>query len=194
MEAARKTAGPLDDGARYGPETWREIGGVVFSHWDRWLLKIALREAGGLEGIARHFRGCIRNRPAQSDPDEGMLAQVVDLRDRLALVGRTPETVLDEEERTSEWLRKKAEKRVWQDGPNRRTEAMRRTPRRRLEARALRGHWSCFPVSPARFEPELLRVVGVGEFYDYRTTSPTRASPISTESRSAADVLRPQIH
>ena len=47
---------PLDDGARYGPETWREIDGVAFCHWDRWLLRIALTEPGGLDGIARHFR------------------------------------------------------------------------------------------------------------------------------------------
>ena len=106
------------------------------------------------------------------DRDEAMLAQINDLRSRLALVSRTPDTALDEAERASDWLRKKAEKRVWHDGPNRRTEAMRRTPRQRLMERALRGHWERFPVSPARFEPELRRIVGVDGYYNELATGP----------------------
>jgi hypothetical protein len=33
---------PLDDGPRDGTEHWREIAGVGFCHWDRWLLTLAL--------------------------------------------------------------------------------------------------------------------------------------------------------
>jgi hypothetical protein len=39
---------PLDDGAREGTDAWREIGGVRFCHWDRWLLRLALDEPEGL--------------------------------------------------------------------------------------------------------------------------------------------------
>ncbi|WP_437909560.1 hypothetical protein WME95_17790 [Sorangium sp. So ce327] len=161
---------PLDDGARYGPETWREIDGVAFSHWDRWLLRLALAEPHGLDAIAREFRARAASRRVSSEAAEAMLAQVVDLRGRLARLARTPEEVLDAEERASGWLLKKAWKRVWHDGPNRRTDAMRNTPRRRIEAHALRGNWPRFPVSPARFEPELRRVVGDDAYYDHRAT------------------------
>jgi hypothetical protein len=161
------TERPLDDGIRYGPETWRAIDGVAFSHWDRWLLRLALAEPGGLDAIAREFRTRAANPRVHGEAAEAMLAQVVDLRDRLARIAQTPERILDAEERASEWLLKKAWKRVWHDGPNRRTDAMRNTPRRRLEARALRGHWPRFPVSPGRFEPELRRVVGFDGHYDY---------------------------
>lgn len=34
----------LDDGPRLGTEPWREIDGVRFCHWDRWLLRLALTE------------------------------------------------------------------------------------------------------------------------------------------------------
>lgn len=166
----RPTERPLDDGVRYGPETWREIDGVAFCHWDRWLLRLALAEPRGLDGIEREFRARAASRRASGDAAEAMRAQVVDLRGRLACLARTPEGVLDAEEQASEWLLKKAWKRVWHDGPNRRTEAMRNTPRRRLEARALRGHWPRFPVSPARFEPEIRRVIDGHGDYDGRAT------------------------
>jgi hypothetical protein len=163
---------PLDDGMRYGPEMWREIDGVAFCHWDRWLLKLALTELDGLDGIARHFRQRLRSQRGRNDQSEAMLTQIEDLRIRLGLASRTPETVLDEEERASDWLRKKAEKRIWHGYINYYTDAMCNTPRRRLLARALRGHWARFPVSPASFEPELRRVVGESGYYDYRAAGP----------------------
>ncbi|AUX31970.1 uncharacterized protein SOCE836_041060 [Sorangium cellulosum] len=161
---------PLDDGVRYGPEAWREIDGVAFCHWDRWLLRLALAEPSGLDAIARELRARAASRRVSGEAAEAMLAQVVDLRARLARLARTPEEVLDAEERASEWLLKKAWKRVWHAGPNRRTDAMRNTPRLRFLAHALRGNWPRFPVSPARFEPELRRVVGDHAYYDYRAT------------------------
>lgn len=39
----------------FGPEPWREIGGVTFVYWDRWLLRLALDEPDGLEGLVRRF-------------------------------------------------------------------------------------------------------------------------------------------
>ncbi|WP_433936420.1 hypothetical protein AB3662_17220 [Sorangium cellulosum] len=161
---------PLEDGIRYGPEPWREIEGVCFCHWDRWLLRLALTEPRGLDGMARELRARAASRRVSSDGAEAMLAQVADLRGRLARLARTPEEVLDAEERASEWLLKKAFKRVWHAGPNRRTDAMRNTPRRRLEARALRGNWPRLPVSPARFERALRDVAGVDGYYDHRAT------------------------
>jgi hypothetical protein len=39
----RAANSPLDDGARNGTEHWRDFAGVSFCHWDRWLLRLALR-------------------------------------------------------------------------------------------------------------------------------------------------------
>lgn len=162
---------PLDDGARYGPEVWRVIDGIEFCHWDRWLLRLALKEVGGLDPIEREFRARRRKQRSIDTVAEAMLAQVADLRDRLARAARTAESLLDADERASEWLLKKAFKRVWHDGPNRMTAAMRDTPRRRLEQRALRGHRGGFPVSPARFEDALRRIVGTG-YVHWNMTGP----------------------
>jgi hypothetical protein len=155
----RPTECPLDDGVRYGPETWREIHSVAFCHWDRWLLRLALAERGGLDAIERELRSRTANRRINRDAAEAMLAQVVDLRDRLVRLALTPERILDAEEQASGWLLKKAWKRVWHDGPNRRTDAMRNTPRRRLEARRashcrrtpLRARWACADACSKRF-------------------------------------------
>lgn len=78
-----------------------------------------------------------------------MLTQIEDLRIRLRLASRTPETVLDDEERASDWLRKKSEKRIWHGDINGYTEAMRNTPGRRLLARA-RHHLRRDPSRRAR--------------------------------------------
>ena len=161
---------PLDDGPRDGTEPWRVIDGVAFCHWDRWLLRLALTEPRGLDTIAREFRTrAARGHDSAAATAEAMLAQVVDLKARLDRVGRAPASVLDDEEKASEWLRKKAFKRVWQSAPQRKTEAMRRTPRAVAAERALRGNWSALAVSPAPYADNLSAVVGDG-YYDYRGT------------------------
>ncbi|WP_394821833.1 hypothetical protein [Pendulispora albinea] len=182
--AVRPEEQPLDDGGRYGTETWRDVDGVVFCHWDRWLLRLALTEPNGLDSIAAEFRARGRNPRTRGDDHEAMLAQVTDLKARLARVNRRPEDLLDDQERASAWLQKKAFKRVWHDGPNRRTEAMCKTPRRLLAARAMRGNWSCFSVSPARYEPELRNVVGTSEYFDHRWTG-----TIATVLESKIEIL-----
>ena len=77
--------------------------------------------------------------------------------------------MLDDEENASEWLRKKAFKRVWHSAPQRKTEAMRRTPRAVVAERALRGNWSALAVSPAPYADKLSAIVGDG-YYDHRGT------------------------
>jgi hypothetical protein len=145
---------PLDPGARTGAEVWRVVDAVVFHHWDRWLLRLALDEPQGMDGLRESFLRRARFRD-QELSFEAMLAQIVDLQRRMGGLGLAPHDLLDEQERTSEWLRQKAHKRVLEDGPHTRTEAMGRTPRRVLEERGWRGFWPHFPVSPARFEAEL---------------------------------------
>lgn len=160
--APKPSERPLDDGPVGGPELWRTVDGVAFCHWDRWLLRLALDDKGGLAGLAWLLRERVTDpvRICDKDDAEALHMQMVDLQKRLARVGRTPETLLDDEERASVWLARKAVQRVWRSGPRERTRAMRDTPRRLLSQRAVRGHWASFPVSPAGYEASLRGVVG----------------------------------
>lgn len=164
-KAAKRRPGPLDrpldDGSRSGVEIWRVIDGVELCQWDRWLLRLALAEIDGLAALATRFKGC--------RGEEALLLQLKDLQRRLALLKRTPGGVLDPIERHSDWLLKKAAKRVFEDGPHSKTPVMIATPRKVLSERALRGHWDRFPISPAAFAAVLERETA-GD-YTYRTTN-----------------------
>src|SRR5262245_44221025 len=74
---------PLDDGRRNGTEHWRDLGGIRFCHWDRWLLRFALDEPDGLRSIAATFEGRRTSRRPNADA-EAMLAQLADLELRLS--------------------------------------------------------------------------------------------------------------
>jgi hypothetical protein len=71
---------PLDDGAREGTDRWRELAGVQFCHWDRWLLRLAVDEPDGLRSIARTLQ---RRTSASHAPDleaEALLTQLATSR------------------------------------------------------------------------------------------------------------------
>jgi len=160
---------PLDDGARRGTDPWREIGGVRFCHWDRWLLRLALDEPEGLRSIAREFRRRAAAPRGTNHVAEAMLAQLAALEERLTTIQLAPAAVLDDVERASKWLHAKAFRRVWHATSIRHTPEMARTPRKVLGERALTGNWSAFPVSPAPYFADLTSAVGEG-WYDYRGT------------------------
>ncbi len=158
---------PLDDGTRNGTEAWREIGGIAFCHWDRWLLRLSLEEPEGLVSIAREFRRRARDARRLRDVAEALLAQVNDLEVRLAKLGRLPTDLLEPVERESTWLRDKAFRRVWHATSIHRTEAMLRTPRNLLEARAREGNWAAFPLSPGRYFTRLDAIYR-NRYFDHR--------------------------
>ena len=160
---------PLDGGAREGPDAWREVGGVLFCHWDRWLLRLALDEPEGLRSIAREFRRRAAALRGTKHVAEAMLALLAALEGRLTKLELAPATVLDEAERASKWLHDKAFRRVWHATSIRHTPEMARTPRKVLEERALTGNWSAFPISPAPYFAEFTSAVGEG-WYDYQGT------------------------
>ena len=74
---------PLDDGPRDGTEPWREIDGVGFCHYDRWLLRLSLEEPEGLNSIVAEFRRRSRRSGRTDDVAEAMLAQLADLAARV---------------------------------------------------------------------------------------------------------------
>jgi hypothetical protein len=157
---------PLDQGAREGTDEWREVDGIRFCHWDRWLLRLAMDEPEGLHSMSSAFRTRARAKKGTDEIAEAMLAQIEDLGARLARIEAEPIAVLDEAERASKWLQRKAFRRVWQASAIRRTAAMTLTPRRVLEQRALLGNWAAFRVSPAPYHAELKSTVGEG-YYGY---------------------------
>lgn len=185
---------PLDDGPREGTDPWKDLNGVPFCHWDRWLLRLAIDEPDGLASIAAELRSRIRARPTQSSTPEALLAQVVDLQARLAATGRTPTDLLDDTERSSKWLLSKASRRVWDAHSVRCTPAMLRTPRKVFAERARTGNWGEFPVSPVEAFSHFASIAAAASFDGRGTALTLRTLEMKTlalldQARTDAEVL-----
>jgi len=144
----------------FGPETWREVRGEPFTYWDRWLLRLAVDDAGGIAGVAAQLEQRRRRKNFYETDAEAKLAQLADLTARLQRLGLEPREVLGEQDAIDKGLIRRAHEKVFKQTGGRFTTAMHDTPRRRLRERAMRGHWKGFPVSPSGFERELLSQVG----------------------------------
>ena len=157
----------------FGPEPWTEIAGVIFVYWDRWLLRRALDEPDGVEGLVRRFDGDRKNARAgyKSEDAESKLSHLDDLKARLTKLGVSARDVLGDPDATDEKLLAKARTKLFEQGLSYKSPAMLDTPRQRLEARALRGHWDGFPTSPARFEHELMGHIGRQRDFDLQQTT-----------------------
>ena len=164
LEPQRKTI--------FGPEPWREIAGVTFVYWDRWLLRLALDEPDGLASLVRRFEADRRRaHPSyKAEEAEAKLSHLEDLRARLSKIATSPRAVLGDADATDKQLLAKARMKLLENGLAYKSPAMLDTPRRRLEARALRGHWDRFPTSPARFERELKERLDRQRDHDWRQT------------------------
>jgi len=86
---------PLDQGARDGTDEWKQVDGVLFCHWDRWLLRLALDEPEGLDSISWKFQARAKTKRGVDEIAEAMLAQLDDLGARLAQIGGDSRAVLD---------------------------------------------------------------------------------------------------
>jgi hypothetical protein len=140
----------------YGPEPWKTLRGESFTHWDLWLLVLAASLPDGWAGLTSQLNAKRSNHGYQQDDAEAKLSQIDDLLLRLTKTGLTPAQILGAEGRTRNLLTKARNKVLEQVVTETdKTPAMRDTPRRRLEERALRGYWSGFPCSPSSFEPLL---------------------------------------
>jgi hypothetical protein len=162
---ARRTS---DRKVTFGPEEWRSIGRESFTFWDRWFLVAAIDE-GGFDALAEKL---MAEHPSDRDKGdlEAKLSHLVDLRKRLDGARLSPRDVLVEPI-DKPLLRKAQTKLFAQSAEDRyKTRAMVETPRWRLKTRALRGHWSAFPVSPAEFAPIFERELRGIDVYDWRTT------------------------
>lgn len=146
-----------------GTDAWREHGGEVFCHWDRWYLAVLLGDHdGSWAALEAPFWELLDERMSGFDREdaESKLHHGADLRARLDRAGVSPDDLLGGDGDDRALLRKARaklyERRAMDAYP---TEAMQDTPRRRYSARALRGCWHEFPVSPARFDEVFMEEV-----------------------------------
>jgi hypothetical protein len=132
----------------YGPEPWKTDQREAWSYWDLWLAVVAVADHGGdLDALAVAIEAGSRSFGASTA--EMRLSHLDDVKRRLADVGLDARALAggaDDDPR----VLSKARAKVLKQGLSRRdvTDAMRHTPRDRLYARALRGRWDRFPVSP----------------------------------------------
>jgi len=162
MKASRPT--PL-----LGPEPWKTVRGIPFTTWDLWLLTLAIAgDESGLDGVATKLRERSRTQHGSArDDSEAKLSQLDDLRERLAKLKMTPKDPVLKEARDQRFVTKARKKLLEQTVPERDyTDAMRETPRRRLERRARSGYWPKFPVSPEPYAVELLSIVEEYRYYN----------------------------
>lgn len=154
--------------AIYGPEPWGERAGTVWTHWDLWFCLVCVTDFGGEWRALEAAIVESRRRSYGSLDWEAKDSHLHDLEDRLEGAGVDADAVAAGHLADKVVLRK-ARLKVLKQGLASRdfTAAMRHTPRERLRTRALRGHWSRFPVSPER-DADLLGGIIEEARYDNR--------------------------
>ena len=123
-----------------------------------------------MAGVVRQLEERRRKRTFYQDDAEAKLAQVADLTARLQRLAVEPRDVLGDADMVDKRLASKARDKVFGQTGGRFTPAMQATPRRRLRERAMRGHWKDFPVSPSRFEHDLVSRFGGQHYLGWRET------------------------
>ncbi len=133
-----------------GTEPWRTVGDLELSHWDLWYLVVLVHDHGSdWDRLADAFRSGRRAQLSDRDDAEAKLSHLADLRRRLQRTALTPAALLEGIALDPALLRKTRRKVIELEIEERhKTDAMRDTPRRRLQARARDGCWDAFPVSP----------------------------------------------
>jgi hypothetical protein len=134
----------------FGPEPWRTVGSAIWCQFDRWFALTAVTEFGGdLDALEADLVGRLRG-PLHGRRDlEAKLSHLADLRLRLAGAGVDITGLADAEPADKATLAKARRKVLDQALEGRAmTEAMRDTPRARLDRRARYGAWPAFPVNP----------------------------------------------
>ncbi len=148
----------------YEPEPWAIRAGRSWSHWDLWFCVVALHDGGGDLGRVEASLAKELHRPLSGGTrsTESKLSHLADLRARLDAADLTPGG-LGGNAGADARLVAKARHKIAADLEGRAmTEAMRETPRIRLQRRARFGSWPALPVSPQRYYDELRPLVEIG--------------------------------
>jgi len=148
VEPAMSTAGRRSP--MFGPEPWTPVGGVTWCQFDRWFaLTTAADFAGDLDALEAHLVGRLRGSLHGRRDLEAKLSHLADLRLRLAAAGVDVAGLADAEPADKATVAKARRKVLEQALEGRAmTDAMRDTPRARLDRRARYGAWPLFPLNP----------------------------------------------
>ena len=141
----------------FGPEPWATVAGVPWCHFDRWFALVAVTSFDGdLDALDRELVSRLRSSLHGRTDVEAKLSHLADLRDRMTAAGVSPAVLAGAADPDQTTLNKARRKVLDQALEGRAmTEAMRETPRVRLDRRARYGHWDQFPVSPSRWYEKL---------------------------------------
>jgi hypothetical protein len=152
---------------RYGNDLYREIllpnakKPLKVTYWDFWIADVLTREfEGDWDKMCDHFRAEKAGRSFRRHSAEELLNHLHLLRQTLDRAGLTVGDILEEADPA--FLKKqfrKARRKVLEMGyqDRERSPWMIHTPRRKRKARAMRGHWKHFPVSPQEYADMLER-------------------------------------
>ena len=150
---------------RYGNDLYREMlpsgatNPLKVTYWDLWIAIVLIREfAGDWDKLCDHFRAEKSGYSYRRYQAEELLHHLRLLRQTLDRAGLTAEDILDEAD--PDRLKKqhrKARRKVLEMGyrDRERSPWMIHTPRVQRQARAMRGYWKHFPVSPKVYADEL---------------------------------------
>ncbi len=143
--------------------------GLALTYWDLWLLIVLLTDfAGDWEQLAKRFHAESGALSLRRDMAEGLLNHLRGLRQRLAKADVTPASALGPDgPRRLKSERRRARHEILEKSPGEQDKSarMRHTPRREHEARALRGYWSRFPISPGQYAGGVERLFKTSGYY-----------------------------
>ena len=159
----------------YGNDIYREIalptgGTFVVTCWDVWFaIVLAADFASDWDKLADHLRQEVKTSYSfRRYATEGFLCHLHHLRQALAEAGLTVQDLLSNVEPDLLKRQKyKARQKILKDSPSDRDKSfwMLHTPRVEREARALRGYWPRFPVSPDPYAEQMERLFKPSGFY-----------------------------
>lgn len=137
---------------------------LLITYWDVWFLLVLQADFDGDWGaLTGQLRGERQGAGlfSRRETAEALLSHLRVLQRTLTEAALTPEAVLGPAGPTLlKTERRRARQHLWErtPRPEEKSEWMWRTPRRQLTARAHRGYWSHFPVSPEPYAEALARV------------------------------------
>ena len=138
------------------------------TYWDVWMLALLVGDFGDWDSFADHFRSKIKGANFDRDAAEGFLNHLRLLRQTLAENDLNLEDVLGKDAaRLLKAERRTARRKTLDKSPQDREKSpwMIHTPRVEREARALRGYWDRFPISPVHYAEALTRLYKTSGYY-----------------------------
>ncbi len=160
---------------RYGNDICQEIalptgGTFVVTYWDVWFAIVLVADlAGDWDKLADHLRQEIKTSYSfRRYATEGFLCHLQHLRQALDEAGLSVQDILSSVEPDLLKRQKyKARQKILKDSPSDHEQSfwMLHTPRVERQARALRGYWPRFPVSPDPYAEQMERLFEPSGFY-----------------------------